>query len=260
MPKPHRPTAPLPTYYSGLRFFHRAFLTGIPILTYHHVGTRPRRVRIKGVYLSSALFGRQLREFRAAGFCAPGFETLLPLADPPARRVYVTFDDGHRDVFENALPRLRQYGFRSLQFLVSDLLGKTSEWGRAEGDPPEALMDETQVRDWIGAGQSIGSHSRTHPWLTRCSRAAAREEIEGSKKSLEDRFGIPIEHFCYPYGDYDERVRDLVIAAGYKSACTVISGVNQTGDSPFELKRFTARYPSTSLKAVWSRWRARLAS
>jgi peptidoglycan/xylan/chitin deacetylase (PgdA/CDA1 family) len=68
-------------------------------------------------------------------------------------------------------------------------------------------------------------------------------------------FGRPIQHFCYPYGDWNEAVRDLVADAGYQTACTTQPGVNTAGDSPFALKRFTARYPSRNLKAIWARLR-----
>jgi len=118
-------------------------------------------------------------------------------------------------------------------------------------------MDDAQVLNWLAAGHQIGSHTRTHPWLTRLPRAAAREEIASSKKALEDRFSVAVEHFCYPYGDWNESVRDLVVAAGYKTACTTEPGVNTAADSPFALKRFTARYPSRNLKAIWARLRAR---
>jgi peptidoglycan/xylan/chitin deacetylase (PgdA/CDA1 family) len=116
-------------------------------------------------------------------------------------------------------------------------------------------MDAAQVRDWLAAGHEIGSHSLTHPWLTRLPVPAAREEIAASRKQLEDLFGVPIAHFCYPYGDWNEKVRNLVEAAGYKTACTTQPGVNTPADSLFTLKRFTARYASRNLKAIWARLR-----
>jgi len=113
------------------------------------------------------------------------------------------------------------------------------------------------VREWISAGHEIGSHSLTHPFLTRLTVEKAREEISASKKKLEDLFGKPIEHFCYPYGDWNETVRDLAQEAGYKTACTTDTGINGAEDSPFTLKRFTARYPSRNLKALCQWLRAR---
>ena len=241
----------LPGYYSSLRPFEKAFGTGLPALTYHHVGRRKRGVRLKGLYVSAKLFANQMAELSEAGFFTKDFGS--GSKHPEAKRhIVLTFDDGFRDVFENALPVLSQDKFSGVQFLVSDLIGKTNEWQQRAGDVSEPLMDEAQVREWLSAGQKIGSHTRTHPWLTRISVKEAREEIFGSKKILEDKLGIPIEHFCYPYGDWNETVRGLVIEAGYKTACTTASGVNTSADSPFELKRFTARYPSRKLRTVFS--------
>ena len=55
---------------------------------------------------------------------------------------------------------------------------------KAEGEAPAPLMDAAQVKDWLAAGHEIGSHTLTHPWLTRLPLSEAREEISGSKKKL----------------------------------------------------------------------------
>ena len=47
--------------------------------------------------------------------------------------------------------------------------------------------------------------------------------ITGRKK-LEDLFGLPVEHFAYPFGESNEAVRDLVYEAGFGTACRVHSG------------------------------------
>lgn len=243
---------PLPHYYSSLKPFRVMFQKGAPVLAYHHVGPRLRGVRLKGLFLSPRLFLRQMTELRQGGFSSAFLDTVVsPVSSAP--RVFLTFDDGFQDVFEHALPIMQQCGFRSIVFLVSDLIGKTNEWQQRVGDVPVPLMDEPQIRDWLAAGHQIGSHTRSHPRLTHLPAGQAREELLASKKSLEDRFGVPIEHFCYPYGDWDESVRNLVPAAGYKTACTTESGVNTSTTLPYELRRFTARYQSRNLKALWAR-------
>jgi peptidoglycan/xylan/chitin deacetylase (PgdA/CDA1 family) len=220
------------------------------VLTYHHVGPRPRGARLKGLYVSPRLWERQLSELKSAGFVTPPFSGVLSTG--PASVVFITFDDGFKDVFDHALGGLRAHGFTGVLFLVSSLLGKTNEWQQRAGDISEPLMDESQVRDWLAAGQEIGSHTRTHPHLTRISKAAARQEIEDSRKELEDRFGRPIRHFCYPYGDWNQEVRDLAGAAGYETACTTERGINRPGDDPLALKRYTARYPSRNWRSFWA--------
>jgi peptidoglycan/xylan/chitin deacetylase (PgdA/CDA1 family) len=233
------------------------FRNGTPILTYHHVGPRRRGARLKGLYVSPNLFARQVAELNSAGFSTASFDTLAVGNTQHDSRIFLTIDDGFTDVFENALPVLSKHRFKAILFLVSGLLGKTNEWQQRAGDITEPLMDAAQIRDWLAAGQQIGAHTKTHPRLTQIPLPEAREEISASKKFLEDRFGLPVNHFCYPYGDWNEPIRDVVSAVGYRTACTTVSGVNVPGTSPFELKRFTARYPSRNLKALWTRLRAR---
>jgi peptidoglycan/xylan/chitin deacetylase (PgdA/CDA1 family) len=249
-----RMSSALPAYYSGLDPFRKIFELGNPILTYHKLGPLPGRVRIKGLYVSQALFSRQLRELRQAGFENGNLQSCAGLRS--GRQVSLTFDDGYVNVLRHGVEPLRQNGFKAIQFLVADLLGKCNEWDVPLGEAAEPMMDAAQVREWLAAGHDIGSHTLSHPYLTRLSRREAAEEISASRKKLEDLFGRRIQHFCYPYGDWNEEIRDLVQAAGYETACTTDAGVNTPKESPFALKRFTARYASRNLKALWSRiWR-----
>jgi peptidoglycan/xylan/chitin deacetylase (PgdA/CDA1 family) len=245
----------VPDYYHSLTPFRKLFETGVPVLTYHKLGPRPRGVRLKGLYAGEKLFARQLAELREAGFRTPPLVQIFPVAGNSRKQIALTFDDGFSNVLRHGLKPLAENKFHAIQFLVADLIGKTNEWEQREGEVREPLMAAAQIREWLAAGHEIGSHTLTHPFLTRISLAQAREEIFSSKKKLEDSFNVRIEHFCYPYGDWNETLRDLVVAAGYKTAFTTISGVNISSDSAFELKRLTARYPSRNLKAIWSRLR-----
>ena len=247
----------IPAYYSGLAGFHSLFAQGNPILTYHKLGPRPGKVRLKGLYVSRSLFARQLEELATAGYSTGSLETC---AGPRIlQRIVVTFDDGYLNVLRHGLEPLAQTGFKAIQFLVAERLGKYNDWDVPLGEAAEPMMDIPQVRQWLAAGHDIGSHTLTHPFLTQLPTPQAKEEIVASRKRLEDLFARPIEHFCYPYGDWNERVRDLVMEAGYRTACTTDAGFNTEKNSPFELKRFTARYPSRNLKAIWARLRQRVA-
>jgi peptidoglycan/xylan/chitin deacetylase (PgdA/CDA1 family) len=245
-----------PVHFHRLEPFLGFFRTGVPILMYHKIGPRPRRARLGGLYLRLDAFVRQLEELQQAGFAScPPVEANVKAGSngDPERRVVLTFDDGFRNVFENALQPLADRQFRATEFLVASCIGKLNEWDLRDGEVPEPLMDTVQVREWLRAGHRIGSHSMTHPRLTRLSLRDAQEEILGSKKKLEDTFGVAVQDFCYPYGDWNDAVRDLVMEAGYRTACTTEYGINLPTTPPLALRRITVRHPTRSLKALRAR-------
>ena len=69
---------------------------------------------------------------------------------------------------------------------------------------------------------------------------------------LEDRLGVAVTSFAYPYGPYDRRVRDAVAAAGYGGACTMNSGAATAADHPLELPR-TAVFDDTGVESLAAR-------
>lgn len=236
-----------PAWFTSLRQFPGLWNDGLPALTYHKVGPRPWHVRLRGLYLSPRLFRRQLKELSAAGasFLTPDdLSTNQPF---PPRGIILTFDDGFANTLEHALPVLLHHRARAIQFLVADRIGRWNGWEIAQGEKPERLMDKSEIREWLAAGQLIGAHSRTHPRLPAIPLRQARDEIIGSKKKLEDLFGQPIHHFCYPYGEFSPAILDLVREAGYHTAWTTRSGGNQLGIDPFQLARYTARGPTFRL-------------
>lgn len=239
-----------PAVYVSLAPFREWFRGGLPILMYHKLGPRPRRVKLKGLYVSARRFARQLAELRAAGYRGATLDELPAALARPERRIVLTFDDAYVNVLVHGLPVLKQHGFPAIQYVVAEAIGGRNDWDVRQGEAPEALMDRAQLREWLAAGQAIGSHGLSHVRLTQVPPARAREEIFASKKKLEDLFGVPVRHFCYPYGDWNPAVRDLVIEAGYASACTTAFGINDSGASPFELKRIQARYPSFGLREL----------
>lgn len=243
--------AALPSFYTRLAPFRGAFREGWPILTYHKFGHPPRGARLRGLHVRERLFRTQLRELRRAGYASAmpaDAQGAVPSAAAP--RVVLTIDDGFRSVHERALPLLQEFGFRALLYLVEGRIGGTNDWEVAQGEVAAPLMTETEVREWLAAGQRIGAHTCTHPWLTRLRLDQAREEIRVSRLQLEDRFGVAVEDFCYPYGDWNPAIREAVIEAGYRTAVTTDFGVNRMGTDPWGLKRITARHVSRGWRAL----------
>jgi len=203
------------------------------ILMYHQLARPPRFSGNRGLCVAPWLFRRQMLELRDAGFRSGSLRALTD--DDANAKVVLTFDDGFANAFEAALPVLSECGFSAIQFIVAER--RINQWDADLGYPIRNLMDDCQIRDWIASGHEIGSHSLTHPHLTRLDIASARREIFESKARLEDRFQRQVANFCYPYGDLNPAVRDLVVEAGYQTACSTESGSNSQGCDLYRIRR-----------------------
>lgn len=109
------------------------------------------------------------------------------------------------------------------------------------------MLDWDDIREMKGGGIDIGSHTMSHPILSRESEERTHEEIACSREIIEHELGQKVTSFAYPNGtsdDFNDINVEQVENAGYTTACTTIEGVNYTGAPPFLLKRvniFTGR-------------------
>lgn len=207
---------------------------GLRILYYHRV-TRDR----DPLAITPAAFRRQMEALAASGQRVVDLYELDDLVLAPGEAaVALTFDDGYRDVLQNALPVLREHGFPSTVFVVPGAItGATCfEW-YADGEmPPVAGWDELRAEERAGLVR-FEPHTISHPVLTTLSREAARREIAESKGVIELELGRPARLFCYPGGYYSPREVDLVRESGYRAAVTCEFGANTAPFDHGELRR-----------------------
>jgi len=105
--------------------------------------------------------------------------------------------------------------------------------------PPDEFgpITWTHAREMADAGVHIGSHTATHPILTRIDDQRLSAELNDSRSRIEGILGRKVNAFCYPNGDYDKRISSAVRDAGYSCAVTVEPGLNGSGADVFTLKR-----------------------
>ncbi len=53
-------------------------------------------------------------------------------------------------------------------------------------------------------GHEIGTHSATHPYMSKLDKGAIEKELLSSKSEIESLTGKTVELFRPPYGDYDD--------------------------------------------------------
>ena len=109
--------------------------------------------------------------------------------------------------------------------------------------PPKeySAMTWEQVRSAHRAGIEIGSHTCTHPRLTRVDNKQLEDELKRSKEKIEYELGESVHSFCYPFGrpsDIDQHIKRAVAIAGYRYATSCYYDLNLASDL-YEIKRLT---------------------
>jgi peptidoglycan/xylan/chitin deacetylase (PgdA/CDA1 family) len=226
----------------------------VSILIYHQVGPFTSPARHRSTYCHSRRFEAQMAYLHRFGYAVIGLgeamEGLFHGGSLPRRAVVITFDDGYQSFFDEALPMLDRYDFPSTVFVVSDRIGATADW--LDGSPPgPRLMDAATLRRLARYRVEIGSHSRTHPRLSRIAPTGVADEVLNSKSALEDLLGRTVRYFCYPCGDYSPEVREAVEGAGYEGALTCIRGAANTAENPFEVPRKAISYGDNLIGYFW---------
>ncbi|MBW1742942.1 MAG: polysaccharide deacetylase family protein [Deltaproteobacteria bacterium] len=149
-------------------------------------------------------------------------------------RVIFTFDDGYEDIYTDAYPILREYGYTAIIYLPFDYIGTSKMHPRDvwESGRPEhnRLLKWNQVEEMLNDNMEIGSHTMCHVDLTRMSPEQARREIVDSKHALEQKLQVGITSFCYPGGYFEDKHVRWVQEAGYRSACTTTPRIWQGHD------------------------------
>jgi peptidoglycan/xylan/chitin deacetylase (PgdA/CDA1 family) len=217
-----------------LRSRGRLNSSGVRILFYHRVSDDDDPLAV-----SPRRFRQQMELLAAEKFSVVGLAEAfarLEAGRPTAQTIALNFDDGFRDVGENALPVLELLGFRATVFVPTGVIDGTAAFPWYSEQPP--LLDWEEIVELDRAGTlRFEAHSVTHPNLLLLSDVGSRWEIEHSKLDLEARLGRPVEAFCYPAGLFGERERRFVAGAGFRLAVSCEPGVNVRGTDPLALRR-----------------------
>lgn len=206
------------------------------ILYYHSISDDPIRSTV-----SPPEFAAQMDYLVRTGyrplFLSDAVERLMSRPPLPPRSVAVTLDDGFRDNYEAALPVLARLGIPATVFLTVGYIGTASLPTLTRTDFMARPLSWDQVREMRGRGIEFGSHTMTHPMLSRIPAEDARREIADGKRLMEELLAEPVSLFCYPRGDHDVTVRRLVREVGYRAACTTAPGVNGPDADRWALRR-----------------------
>ena len=225
----------------------------IPILVYHQIAEAPKKdAPFRVLYVSAGAFARQMKLLKMLGYTGLSMTDLQPYlrGEKLGKVVGITFDDGYLNNLTNALPVLRKFGFTSTCYVVEGLLGKTNVWDEKIGIAQTPLMDAQQLMQWQAGGQEVGAHTQDHVNLLNIDEITAWKQIAKSKTNLQTLLNKQVNHFCYPYGKFDERHSTMAKQAKYETATTTVRGRVHAATNVVTLPRIPVK-PNTFLPVFW---------
>jgi peptidoglycan/xylan/chitin deacetylase (PgdA/CDA1 family) len=196
---------------------------------YFHINTLPE------------VFSQQMRWLRNAGYRSLDLKeawTGLQEGKDLSKTIVITFDDGYRDFYTEALPILKQCGFTATIFLATDRIHGAP--ARIEGADYLTWGD---VRELHGQGMQFGSHTVSHPDLRSLGPEQIEYELGHSKEVIEQHLGVSVESFSYPFGFPEEDknfarfLEDVLSNLGFDYGVSTILGRASRRSNRFFLPR-----------------------
>jgi peptidoglycan/xylan/chitin deacetylase (PgdA/CDA1 family) len=91
-------------------------------------------------------------------------------------------------------------------------------------DTYKPYLNDCQIFEMLNNGQEIGSHSKSHPFCDQLNIEEINEEVIESVNRLNNKFGINVNAFSYPFGNRAvDNIENYILQ---KSKLKVLLGIN----------------------------------
>ena len=183
------------------------------ILTFHSIDT-------SGSVLSypPKAFACLLDALGESGLAVLGLDELL--REETKAGIAITFDDGMRSVFTDALPVLRDHAVRAHLYLTTCAIENNNHWpGQPANAPVFDMLKWEEIERLHDAGVYIDSHTHNHPDMRTLNGSDMARECEMADSLIEKRLGRRPQYFAYPYGYISDGICSY-IRNRYKGAVT----------------------------------------
>ena len=154
----------------------------------------------------------------APAFSAPSVRIARFAGDRSAAISY-TFDDGLRDQYTLAVPMLNEVGFKGTFFIIPGRVSETIEDAERRKNDKRAWGTITweELRQMAGQGHEIGSHTWTHPNLTKLLPEEVDAQFTQANAAIEKEVGQSPLTLAYPFNARSVEIETL--AEKYYAVC-----------------------------------------
>lgn len=192
--------------------------THLPVVFYHHIQNMDvaKANGQQNLTVATNVFINQMQYLKDKGYITLSSNALTDFFDKgipiPNGSLMLTFDDGYEDFYVNALPILREFGFRALLALPTGLVG----------NPGYLTWDE--ISQIANSGVEIVNHTWSHASLASNNTNLIQKEITTADDQLNQRGYDQNKVFVYPYGGDSDYAISLLQQKGYTMAFTTNPG------------------------------------
>jgi peptidoglycan/xylan/chitin deacetylase (PgdA/CDA1 family) len=169
---------------------------------------------------------------------------------PLARRVLSLCGRAGKEV-DAVVAAMKSCGQEEIELILREV---SRSLGAASVPKEDLFLDWKEVREMADSGLvGFGSHTVSHRILTTLDDQAVRVELaESRRKLLAEKVVSPgFLPFCYPNGNYTERIAGMVRDAGYSLAVTTQFGWNGKENGIFALRRIPVHEDICSSEAMF---------
>lgn len=236
------------------------------VLAYHSLSDLSGDPVLAQYGISPQALAEQLDSLASRGHRFVDLDLLLAALDGraplPKKATLVTFDDAYADLVPAAIEVLGEREIPAVVFAVSGQIGGSNEWDRHLGAGELRLLDAAGLQTLREAGVEIGSHTVSHPQLTKVPDEVVEAELRDSADQLE-RAGLPRPRpLAYPHGEWNPAIAGAAAEAGYAAAFTIDPGRIRAGSDRWALPRIEVLASDTPrglrLKLATAHWPPRL--
>ena len=203
------------------------------------------------------LFFRCIRWLMKYGYTFVSAQDVMEILNrakaPPRGAVWLSFDDGCKELLANVLPLVRREKIPITLFIPTGIVGGTGlfPWLHSERSvrPHSASEPAHGVRDSLTVAElqyvagypeaTIGSHTVTHSLTTSLAEEQVRVELLECKRSLESWIRSDVKYFSYPEGVLDGRERQFLVEFDYRLAATTENAFVTQETDPYQVPRFS---------------------
>ncbi|MGL5123930.1 MAG: polysaccharide deacetylase family protein [Fusobacteriaceae bacterium] len=217
----------------------------MPIIMYHRIiDGKEEEKGVHGTYTLKKDFEKQLKylvnnNYETVTFKDLKSEKYKERFNKGKTKIILTFDDGYEDNYRNVFPLLKKYNCKAVIYIMGE--GDYNKWD-AEYEPnPETrfnLMNTEMIKEMHQSGLvEFGVHTMTHPRLDTLSSEEIRYEIGESKRIIEEKLGEKTVSFSYPYGDFNEVVKEITKEFKFEFVVATDNGPLTFSEDMLEIRR-----------------------